>query len=160
MVMYGVAILRDLLPGYAGILNASISGVNLIITIGASTFFDKVAHKVLLMASMFGMTVFSLLLALGIKFSIPALSAVATFCFVSSFSVGLGPLPWMVAAKNVDTHAVGSAQSLALVANWSGTFVISFGVPVVAALVGMDGLFFGFFSLGLLFLAWGYVALP
>lgn len=158
--MYGVAILRGLLPAYAPVLNAGISAVNLIVTLGASSLFDRVSHKLLLIVSISGMAFFAAILGAGMHLEIPALSAVGTFFFVSSFSIGLGPLPWMVAVRNVEPNAVESAQSLAIAANWLGTFAVSFGVPVLASAIGMDGLFFGFAAIGTLVAVWALVVLP
>lgn len=159
MVMYGVSILRGLLPAYAPVLNAGISFVNLGITLVASALFDRVAHKTLLIISMMGMAVFAATLAVGMHFGISALSAIGTFFFVASFSVGLGPLPWMVAARNVEANAVESAQSLAIAANWIGTFGVSFGVPVLAGAMGMDGLFSLFAVTGCFFSLWAFFVL-
>ncbi|KAH0611121.1 uncharacterized protein H6S33_011548 [Morchella sextelata] len=160
VVMYGVAILSNMLPQYAGGLNAAISGINLIITISASTLFDVVSHRSLLLTSIIGMTIFALTLACGMMYNFPVLSAVGVFFFVGSFSIGLGPLPWMVAANNVPRNSIGAAQSIALVANWVGTAVVSFAVPVAAASMGMDMVFFGFAGLGALFFVWGFFFLP
>lgn len=160
VVMYGVSILRELLPAYAPALNAGISAVNLIVTLGASSLFDRVSHKLLLTVSILGMGFFASILSLGMHLEIPALSAIGTFFFVASFSIGLGPLPWMVAVRNVEPNAVESAQSLAIAANWIGTFTVSFGVPVLASAIGMDGLFLGFALVGYFVAGWAYVVLP
>lgn len=158
--MYGVSILRELLPDYAPALNAGISFINLFITLSASLVFDKISHKTLLILSMLGMMTFAAVIGLGMHFGVSVLSAIGTFFFVASFSIGLGPLPWMVAARNVETNAVESAQSLAIAANWMGTFVVSFGVPVLAAGIGMDWLFIGFAFVGLFFAVWTSLVLP
>lgn len=158
--MYGVAILSNMLPQYAGGLNAAISGINLIITISASMLFDIVSHRSLLLTSISGMSVFSLVLSCGLHYNFSVLSAISVFCFVSFFSIGLGPLPWMVAANNVPRISIGSAQSIALVANWIGTGAISFAVPVVASAFGMDFVFFVFAVLGTLFAVWGWFSIP
>lgn len=160
VVMYGVAILRGLLPAYAPVLNAGISAVNLVITMMASTLFDRVSHKFLLTTSILGMGFFATILGLGMRLEIPVFSAIGTFFFVASFSIGLGPLPWMVAVRNVEPNAVESAQSLAIAANWLGTFAVSFGVPVLASAIGMDGLFFGFAAVGYLVAVWAHLVLP
>ncbi|RPB12223.1 MFS general substrate transporter [Morchella conica CCBAS932] len=160
VVMYGVAILSNMLPQYAGGLNAGISAINLIITISASMLFDIVSHRSLLLTSIGGMAFFSLALACGLYFHFSALSAIGIFFFVGFFSIGLGPLPWMVASNNVHRNSLGSAQSIALVANWIGTGAISFAVPVMASIVGMDMVFFIFSGLGGLSLLWGYFFIP
>ncbi|KAI5840474.1 general substrate transporter [Morchella snyderi] len=160
VVMYGVAILSNMLPQYAGGLNAAISGINLIITISASMLFDVISHRSLLLTSIGGMTIFAFALACGILYNFPVSSAVGVFFFVGSFSIGLGPLPWMVAANNVPRNSIGAAQSIALVANWVGTAAVSFAVPVAAASMGMDMVFFCFAGLGLIFFIWGAFFLP
>ncbi|KAI5793154.1 general substrate transporter [Geopyxis carbonaria] len=131
VIFHGVSVLRGMLPNAAGSINVLISAANLVITSVASLFFDRVSHKSLLTASMAGMGTFALLLAAGIWASVPVLSAVACFMFVSSFSIGLGPLPWMVASKTVRYSAVDAAQASGLVVNWIGTFIVAFGVPLV-----------------------------
>ncbi|KAF8247835.1 general substrate transporter [Wilcoxina mikolae CBS 423.85] len=130
-VLHGVSILQNLLPSAAGYINVIISAANLIITSLASMYFDKISHKFLLILSMLGMGTFAFLLAAGIANGIAVLSAVAFFCFVSSFSIGLGPLPWMVASKTVSYRAVDAAQSAGIVVNWMGTFAVAFLVPVL-----------------------------
>lgn len=139
VIFHGVAVLETLLPTSSGYINVLISVANLLITSVASFFFDKVSHKKLLVASMLGMATSALLLALGINRSIAVVSATAAFCFVGSFSVGLGPLPWMVASKTVSYRAVDAAQSSGLVVNWVGTFIVAFGVPILPTVVSFVG---------------------
>jgi len=131
VIFHGVAVLQDLLPTAASYINVIISVANLTITSVASMFFDKVSHKKLLICSMLGMGTFAFLLSASIYARIAVLSAVACFMFVSSFSVGLGPLPWMVASKTLSYRAVDAAQSSGLVVNWIGTFIVAFGVPII-----------------------------
>jgi hypothetical protein len=131
VIFHGVAVLQDLLPTAASYINVIISVANLAITSAASMYFDKVSHKKLLICSMLGMGTFSFLLSVGIYARIAVLSAVACFMFVSSFSAGLGPLPWMVASKTLSYRAVDAAQSSGLVVNWIGTFIVAFGVPII-----------------------------
>jgi hypothetical protein len=130
-ILHGVSILQTLLPSAAGYINVIISAANLTITSIASMYFDKVSHKSLLILSMLGMGSFAFLLAAGIAYGIAILSAVAFFMFVSSFSIGLGPLPWMVASKTVSYRAVDAAQSAGIVVNWMGTFLVAFAVPIL-----------------------------
>lgn len=144
-ILHGVSILQGLLPQAAGYINVLISAANLAITSLASLYFDRLSHKSLLLASMLGMSTFAFLLALGIARSIGVLSAVAFLLFVSSFSIGLGPLPWMVASRTVDFKAVDAAQSAGLVANWLATFAVAFGVPIIPTVVSFVG--FGFVGL-------------
>jgi MFS family permease len=139
VIFHGVSVLKTLLPDAAGYINVIISLANLIITSLASMFFDKVSHKKILIVSMLGMAVFAWLLAAGIAHHLALLSAVACFMFVSSFSIGLGPLPWMVASKVVGYKSVDAAQSAGIVVNWIGTFIVAFGVPILPTVVSFVG---------------------
>ena len=152
IVMYGVSVLRELIPeNGAALINVFISAINLFFTWYASRYFDSAGRKPYLLASIGGMGINSLALGLGIIFHIPLLSAVATVLFVSSFSIGLGPIPWMVAAETVEYSASGAAQSISLCANWIGTFLVSYGFPVLAAAgIGKGGMFLLFAGVALL----------
>src|SRR5207302_3660958 len=121
----------------------------------ASLLFDRVSHKVLLLNSIAAMAISSVVLAVGIFSGLAVLSAVATLLFVSSFSMGLGPLPWMVASRRIEPRGIGAAQSISLTANWVGTFLVSFAVPVIANAIGMPFVFIGFAVLGAIFTALG-----
>lgn len=152
IIMYGVSVLRELIPeDGAALINVFISAVNLITTWYASRFFDSAGRKPYLLASIAGLGINSLVLGLGMIFHIPILSAVATILFVTSFSIGLGPIPWMVAAETVEFNASGAAQSISLCANWIGTFLVSYGFPVLAATgLGKGGMFLVFAGIALL----------
>ncbi|CUS15714.1 unnamed protein product [Tuber aestivum] len=156
VVFYGVSILEDLFPNSAKYLNAAISAVNLLVTLGASFLFDTMSHTTLLLRSILMMACSSALLAVGIWFKLATLSAISTLSFVSGFSMGLGPLPWMVASQRIEPNGVGAAQSSALIANWIGTFVVSFAVPVIAHAAGMHAVFISFAILGAAFYWWGF----
>ncbi|KAG0644474.1 major facilitator superfamily domain-containing protein [Tuber brumale] len=159
VVFYGVSILDDLFPDSSKYLNAAISAVNLLVTLGASTMFDSVSHKVLLLTSMGAMGVSSAVLGLSISNGLATLSAISTLLFVSAFSMGLGPLPWMVASSRIQPQGVGAAQAIALTANWLGTFIVSFAVPVIANAAGMPAVFYIFVILSFAFFVWGFLSL-
>src|SRR5688500_14635786 len=130
--MYGVNILRGLLPESAPLINVFISFINLFITFAASRYFDHHGRQPWILGSLAGMGINALLLGFGMIFHISLLSAVATILFVSSFSTGLGPIPFMIAAETTPFKASGAAQSIGLCGNWIGMFIVSFGFPVLA----------------------------
>ncbi|CUS14005.1 unnamed protein product [Tuber aestivum] len=155
VVFYGVSILNDLLPNTAKFLNAAISAVNLLVTFGASFWFDRVSHRTLLLGSIFSMGISAAILSICIACDLAIPSAVSTLVFVTSFSMGLGPLPWMVASLRIAQKGIGAAQSIALIANWMGTFLVGFVVPVIADAAGMYIVFAVFAVLSFLCFAWG-----
>ena len=133
IVMYGVSLLADLLASNSALLNLAVSAVNIIVTTACAPLPDKLGRKACLLQSLAGMGISSLLLAIGIMRSIPVLSAVAVLLFVSSFAVGLGPVPFILSAELVGPEAVGATQSIALAANWIATFLVAQFFPLASA---------------------------
>jgi MFS family permease len=135
IVMYGVSLLADLLESNSALLNLAVSAINIIVTAGCAPLVDKLGRKTCLLNSLIGMGTSSLLLAVGIMKSIPVLSAVAVLLFVSSFALGLGPVPFILASELVGPDAVGATQSIALGANWIATFLVAQFFPLASAVL-------------------------
>ena len=100
-------------------------------TIAAAPLVEKAGRKASLLISTTGMGTFSIVLAIGIMRSIPVLSAIAVLAFVASFALGLGPVPWLLAAEFVNSNASGATQSWALVFSWVATFIVAQFFPVL-----------------------------
>lgn len=124
IIFYGVSVLAKLLPQLAPAINCLISILNCIVTAFSSTIVDKYGRKLLLMSSITGMAVTSFLLGFGITHGLPILSALAAMCFVVSFAMGLGPIPFMVIPELVPETSVGAAQSIGTTINWLVTFLV------------------------------------
>ncbi|KAF2251049.1 hypothetical protein BU26DRAFT_530058 [Trematosphaeria pertusa] len=133
IVMYGVSLLADLLESNSALLNLLVSAINIIVTAGCAPLVDKLGRKTCLLQSLAGMGISSLLLAIGIMRSVPILSAVAVLLFVSSFALGLGPVPFLLSAELAGPDAVGATQSIALAANWIATFMVAQFFPLASA---------------------------
>ncbi|KAF2014784.1 hypothetical protein BU24DRAFT_347930 [Aaosphaeria arxii CBS 175.79] len=135
IVMYGVSLLADLLESNSALLNLAVSALNIVVTAGCAPLADKLGRKTCLLYSLAGMGTSSLLLAVGIMRSISVLSAIAVLLFVSSFAVGLGPVPFILSSELVGADAVGATQSIALAANWIATFLVAQFFPLASAVL-------------------------
>ena len=151
IVMYGVSLLSDLLEANSALLNVAVSGLNVIVTAAAAPLVDKLGRKTCLLLSITGMGVNSILLAIGIMHSIPILSAIAVLLFVSSFGLGLGPVPFILSSELVDADAVGATQSWALAVNWIATFSVAQFFPIVNEAMGRGQVYFIFAAFALIF---------
>ncbi|KAF9692729.1 hypothetical protein EKO04_009038 [Ascochyta lentis] len=136
IVMYGVSLLAGLLESNSALLNLAVSAVNIVITAGGAPLPDKFGRKPCLLGSIAGMGISALLLAIGIIKSVPVLSALAVLFFVSSFALGLGPVPFILASELVGPEAVDATQSIALGANWVATFIVAQFFPLLSAQLG------------------------
>ena len=158
IIMYSVSLLSALLPTKAALLTVAVSAMNLVITTLCAPLSDKIGRKTCILLSIAGMGTSSILLATGIGEGIKVLAAIATLLFVTSFAVGLGPVPFILANELVGPEAVGATQSWALAANWVATFIVSQFFPILNKALGERGrIYFVFAGLALLlgiFIAW------
>jgi MFS family permease len=160
IVMYGVSLLSDLLSANSALLNVLVAVMNIIVTTSCAPLTDKLGRKVCLIASIFGMGLSSLLLAVGIMKHIPILSAITVLTFVASFGLGLGPVPFILSSELVGPSAVGATQSWALAANWIATFVVAQFFPIVNEKLGQGKVYFIFAAFAALLAAFVYWAVP
>jgi hypothetical protein len=134
--MYGVSLLADLLESNSALLNLAVSAINIVVTAGCAPLVD--------------------LLAVGIIKAIPILSAVAVLLFVSSFGLGLGPVPFILSSELVGPDAVGATQSIALAASWIATFLVAQFFPLAKEMLQgyVYFIFAGLSALFFIFIAW------
>ncbi|PYI26536.1 general substrate transporter [Aspergillus indologenus CBS 114.80] len=160
IIMYSVSLLQSILPTTAALLAVAISGINLVITLACTPLPDKIGRKKCLLLSISGMGINSLLLALGIYTSQKALSAIAVLLFVACFAVGVGPVPFILASELVGPEAVGAAQSWALAANWTATFIVAQFFPVLNQALDRGRIYWVFAAMACLFGAFIYWRVP
>jgi Na+/melibiose symporter-like transporter len=153
IIMYGVNRLANLLESNSAMLNLAVSALNIVVTAIAAPLVDRLGRKTCILQSIAGMGVSSLVLAIAITRGIKVLSAVAVVCFVASFGLGLGPVPFILASELVGAEAVGATQSWALAANWIATFLVAQFFPMVNSWLGGGKVYFIFAGLAVFFFA-------
>ncbi|XP_022914749.1 facilitated trehalose transporter Tret1-2 homolog isoform X3 [Onthophagus taurus] len=108
--------------------------VNFIATFIATILIDKVGRKVLLYISGSVMTL--TIIILGIYFyllknydelveSIGWLPLTCLVLYVLGFSLGFGPVPWLMLGEILPAKVRGSAASIATAFNWACTFIVT-----------------------------------
>jgi hypothetical protein len=70
------------------------------------------------------MSIAAITLAIGINSSIAALSAASIVAFVCAFSMGLGPVTWVVLSEVMPQEARTASGSVGLAVNWTTNFVM------------------------------------
>ncbi|KAK9372884.1 major facilitator superfamily domain-containing protein [Lipomyces chichibuensis] len=136
MIFYGVTILSALFPTAAVLVNVLISLLNCIVNLGVAPLVDRVGRRPLLLISIGGMSTASFLLAFGILKNVTALSGVAATVFVAFFSVGLGPIPFLIIPELTEASSVGVAQSVGFTCNWIAVFLVGYLFPILNELIG------------------------
>ncbi|KAG9286782.1 hypothetical protein G9A89_012332 [Geosiphon pyriformis] len=125
VIFYSTTILSKNFPESSGLITVFISIVNTAVTLLSAALIDKVGRRVLLLSSIFLMTISSSLLALGITKDYGMLAAISIIAFVGTFAIGLGPIPFLINPEIVDTHAAATASSLGLSVNWISNFLVA-----------------------------------
>ncbi|OXH33653.1 vacuolar membrane protein [Cryptococcus neoformans] len=131
VMFYSTPVLRPLLPTSVGIVGIGITIVNAIMTLPAMLLMDCLGRKVLILASIIGMAATSIFLAIGLNGHHQITSAISIIAFVASFSIGLGPVPFLLTSELVPPPAVAALSSLAVSTNWvTNFFVALFFLPL------------------------------
>ena len=146
--------------------------VNVLATLVALAWIDRLGRRPLLFAGLTGMAV-SLALV-GISFAAfsntPAgpttvtvggvLTLVALIVFIASFAFSLGPITWTMIAEIYPNRVRGKAVSLATAVNWGAAFLVTqFFLSIVNA-IGEATTFFLFSALCVVTFLWAYFTVP
>lgn len=114
-----------------------LGAVNIASTLVSNALIDRVGRKILLYASNFGMVislgVFGLYFFLKQQAEHDAdgnpppgwLPLVALMVYVVCFSLGFGPIPWLMMGEIFPSRIRGAAASMATAFNWACTFVVT-----------------------------------
>ncbi|RKP11187.1 general substrate transporter, partial [Thamnocephalis sphaerospora] len=125
VMYYSTPILSSVMPSQAALVTVYISIANLLVTLLAARLADNTGKRKLLVVSTFGMSLSSLLLAFSITHGWGILSAALIILLVVTFGIGLGPVPFLVAADLFPPELTGLAQSVGLAANWIGNLIVA-----------------------------------
>ncbi|TXG65666.1 hypothetical protein EZV62_006941 [Acer yangbiense] len=108
--------------------------VTVVLTAFGATLMDKAGRKLLFLISVSGMLLGNLLI--GISFILkehhlaldmaPTLAVVGVMVYIGSFSVGVGPVPWVIMSEIFPINVKGTAGSLVTWVNWFGSWVVSY----------------------------------
>jgi facilitated trehalose transporter len=69
---------------------------------------------------------------------------VSLMLYVLAFSIGFGPIPWLMLGEIFPSRIRGSAAAMATSFNWSCTFLVTLCFPIVTGALGAYAAFYGF----------------
>ena len=117
--------------------------VQSVATLLSSVLVDRAGRKILLIISGVGMIV--CLVALGYFFSVQESKAdisnikwlplVSVVGFIVVFSLGFGPLPWMMTGELLSPQIKGFASGIAVASNWVSVSVVTFSFQPLLELI-------------------------
>ncbi|XP_025264837.1 facilitated trehalose transporter Tret1 isoform X3 [Camponotus floridanus] len=153
VIFYTVQIFKDAGSTIDENVSTIIIGiVNFIATFVAAGVIDKLGRKMLLYisAASMALTLFALggfFYAKSLDMNVEAfgwLPLVSLIVYVIGFSLGLGPIPWLMMGEILPAKIRGSAASIATGFNWSCTFIVTKTFQDIIQLIGAHGTFWLF----------------
>ena len=87
---------------------------------------DKLGRRFLLMYPTFVMCISMIILGASRYFGTFPRSVTLIFlcCFIIGFSLGMGPIPWLIMSEIFPTKVRGVASGVATLVNWLGAFMV------------------------------------
>jgi MFS family permease len=146
----------------------AIGAVNVLATLIAIAFIDKLGRRPLLLAGLAGMG--ASLVAVGLAFfsagtgAMSSTAGVVTLAalvvFIVSFAFSLGPVVWTVINEIFPGRVRGRAVAVATAANWGAAFVVSEFFLTLVGAIGESGTFALFAIFCAIGGAWVYRRVP
>ncbi|KAJ7197227.1 general substrate transporter, partial [Mycena pura] len=124
VLYYSNDILSKSLPELGPYVSLGITVVNVLMTFPPIILIERVGRRRLLFVSTFGAISSLVLVGLGLNIGAVTLSSVAILTFVTSFAIGLGPVPFVLIPEVSPHHAVSALSSIALSLNWTANFLV------------------------------------
>jgi len=126
--------------------------VDVLFSILAVMYIDRLGRKGLLSIAVSGMGLF--LFLLGLTFFVPGVPPVFTVItvlfYVAFFMLGLGPGFWVLVSEIFPTRIRGRAMSIVTVVLWSATFLVSVTFPSLVETIGEAATFWLYASMCIL----------
>ena len=126
----------------------------------AAVYLDKSGRRPMLLGSVFGMGLSLLVIGTAFSAGLPVLAVVATWAYMMSFSLGIGPGCWLVASEVFPLVIRAKCMALATVANRVFSSLIASTFLSWAGAMTYAGYFYFFTALSVLLWATLYVYLP
>jgi len=138
IMYYSTGILSGLMPAMAPALGLLITVVN-----GAMTFppiwlipEHRVGRKRLLVGSAGSMALFCAVLAYALLGAHAWLAGAAILLVIAAFSVGLGPLPWVILPEVLPPESASLGASIGLGINWVANIAVAAGFQPLRRFLG------------------------
>ncbi|KAI8987238.1 general substrate transporter [Mycotypha africana] len=136
VMYYSTSIFENSFGDVAKYVTIGVGGLNVVLTIIALGLVDRLGRKILMVISGYGMTIFSVLMMVGLRFNISALQVVSIYLFVASYAIGLGVIPFIINSEVYPTYAINASASMALAVNWLCNFIIGLIFPALQSALG------------------------
>ena len=118
-------------------------------------------RRPLLLSSHLGMVVSSVLVGLAYKLGWSQMTIIAlVMVYLASFSLGVGPLPWLIASEIFPAQCRETAMSMATFVNWASAYGITASRSAMEDAISPAGVFWFYGGVGVFAIVFIYSMLP
>merc|ERR1719440_1392069 len=148
VIFYQTPILKDANITWYETASVITMVTQVIMTWVACILVDKLGRRPLFIASMTGMAFSAFAVGLYFMLQSPGEPAKAvwlllagSYMYIASFSIGAGPIPWLMMAEIFPDDIRGKACLIAVALNWGCSFVVTCSVKALKSVLEYQGLF-------------------
>ncbi|CAB3232478.1 unnamed protein product [Arctia plantaginis] len=142
--------------------------VQTIATYISSILVDKAGRRILLLQSCVVMGICLIILGIYFKlqfdgYQVASLGWLPLLCmvlFIISFSMGLGPIPWMMMSELYPVEFRGGATGFTVIVNWVLVFIVTLCFPIMKTAIGIYSCFWFFAAFMLLCVFFVFFLIP
>ena len=123
--------------------NIVITGaINLIFTVVATVFVDRVGRRALMLWGAGGMALIHAALGAAFFFQIQGVAVLGlTLAVIALYAMSLAPITWVLLSEIFPTRLRGLAMSISVSALWIACFAVTFTFPIMNRALGAAGTF-------------------
>lgn len=139
-----------------------VGGINVLMTIVAIKYVDKLGRRKLLLIGSIGMAVCLALIGLAFYTGMSAgyWVLIGILLYISFFAISLGPLTFVVVAEIFPNHIRGRAMSVAIFFLWLSVYVVSQTFPMLLESIGTAWTFWIYMVMSALAFAFIWKLIP
>lgn len=170
IMFYSTSIFEEVGSSLEGrVCTILIGATQVIITVVAALIIDKAGRRILLLISSFFMAITTCLM--GVYFylkendpataeSIGWLPITSILVFIVFFSIGFGPVPWLIMAELFTEDVKSVAGSIAGTSNWFSAFLVTLLFPILKNSIGSAATFWIFAGIAVLAFVYCLIFVP
>ncbi|KAF7974057.1 hypothetical protein HWV62_13459 [Athelia sp. TMB] len=125
VLYYSNDILSKALPDMGPYVSLGITVVNVFMTFPPIFLIERIGRKKLLQASVAGAIISHIAIGFGLNSGAVWLASFAVMTFVTSFAIGLGPVPFVLISEVAPPHATSTLSTIGLSFNWIVNFLVA-----------------------------------
>lgn len=141
---YAEEVYRSAGYSISGVLfNIVITGtINVICTLIALGFVDKVGRRPLLLAGCAGVGISHFFIGTAYHFGFSGLPLlILTLCAIGCYAMSLAPITWIIISEIFPNRVRGMAVSVSVSALWIASFILTYTFPIINHAIGPSGSF-------------------